>query len=399
MTAEDEVRATLGRGQSSKLPWVVGLGGLAAAVGMAGLLWMPRGGKAASDFHTAPVERGDLEVTVTAVGKLQPLDEVTISSELSGIVREVYVAANDQVTAGQVLAELDTQVLTAQARQSHAQVEAMQASLQQALVNLEQAQLTYERNKSLAASGAVSQANLDQARTSYEASVAAVGLAQAQLRQARASDEAAHTNLGKAQVVSPIDGVVLERNVEPGQAVVSALQAATMFRVARDLSRMMVEVELDEADVGRIKAGQRADFTVAAYSDRVFDASVEKVDLAPMSSATDVVTYGAELHLDNPDQALRPGMTATVAIATEAFEDVVLVPNAALRLEPEGDDLPPPVPREGRRVGRVWTLVDGELEPVEVMPLATDGRMTAIEGHLNPGEAVVVRVDDAKKRK
>ncbi len=347
-------------------------------------------------FQTQPVERGDLTVTVTAVGKLQPLDEVTISSELSGIVRRVLVDTNDTVAEGQVLAELDTEVLTAQARQSHATVEASSASLQQALVTVKANEVAYRRAEGLATAGAGSQASLDQAKATYETSVAAVALAEAQLRQARASDEAAHINLGKAQVVSPIDGVVLERNVEPGQAVVSALQAATMFRVARDLSRMTVEVELDEADVGRIQPGQAADFTVATYSDRVFDAVVEKVDLAPLSSA-EVVTYGAELRLDNADLALRPGMTATVAITTESFEDHVLVPNAALRFEPDDNTLRPPEPREGRRVARVWVLQDGAPEPVEVLPIATDGRLTAVEGHLNPGEPVILRAVEAKR--
>lgn len=319
-TTADDVHATLGAGKRpSRAPWFIG-GGLVLLVAAGGSWWMLQGAKPQGDrYHTQPVELGDLKVTVTAVGKLQPLDEVTISSELSGIVRAVHVDTNDRVAAGQVLAELDTQVLTAQARQSHAQVEASHASLQQALVSVDAQKLAFDRTKSLADKGAASQASLDQARASYETAVAAVALAEAQLRQARASDEAAHTNLGKAQVVSPIDGVVLERNVEPGQAVVSALQAATMFRVARDLDRMMVEVELDEADVGRIHQGQVADFTVAAYPDRVFDARVEKVDLAPVDSLTEVVSYGAELHLANPDQVLRPGMTATVAIATEAY--------------------------------------------------------------------------------
>lgn len=398
-TTADDVQATLGAGKRpSRAPWFIG-GALVLLVAAGGSWWMLQGAKPQGDrYHTQPVELGDLRVTVTAVGKLQPLDEVIISSELSGIVRAVHVDTNDRVAAGQVLAELDTQVLTAQARQSHAQVEASQASLQQALVNVDAQKLAFDRAKSLTEKGAASQASLDQARASYETAVASVALAEAQLRQARASDEAAHTNLGKAQVVSPIDGVVLERNVEPGQAVVSALQAATMFRVARDLDRMMVEVELDEADVGRIHQGQAADFTVAAYPDRVFDARVEKVDLAPVDALTEVVSYGAELHLANPDQVLRPGMTATVAIATEAYEDVVLVPNAALRFAPEGDELPPPAPREGRRVARVWTLVDGELEPVEVLPVATDGRLTAIDAHLNPGEVVVVRARESKGR-
>jgi HlyD family secretion protein len=345
------------------------------------------------------VSRGNLAVTVTAVGKLQPLDEVLVSSELSGIVRHVYVDANDAVVEGQVLAELDTQILTAQARQSHAQVEAGEASMRQAYANVKAAQLERGRAEQLFEKRAIGQAQLDQTRTSHEVAVASLALAEAQVRQARASDEAAHTNLTKARIVSPIDGVVLERNVEPGQAVVSALQAATLFRVARDLSRMKVEVEVDEADVGRIEPGQAADFTVAAFSDRVFDARVEKVDLAPIG-ASDVVTYAAHLHLENPELALRPGMTATAAIATEAYDGVLLIPNSALRFEPPDSSLPPPESREGRRVARVWTLAeDGELRAVEVLPVATDGRRTAIEdGPLAEGDPLVTAVKEKKRR-
>jgi HlyD family secretion protein len=377
--------------------WVVGGVVVAAAAATAAVAFWPDGSAKPTRFDTRLVERGALTITVTAVGKLQPLDEVIISSELSGIVRAVHVHANDEVTAGQVLAELDTQILTAQAQQSHAQVAAMDATLTQALVAAKGAEQTYRSDQTLVATGATSRASLDRTRTAYESAVAGVALAEAQLRQARASDEAAHTNLGKARVVSPIDGIVLERNVEPGQAVVSALQAATMFRVARDLSRMTVEVELDEADVGRIRPGQSADFTVAAFSDRLFEARVEKVDLAPLDAA-DVVTYGAELRLDNPDFALRPGMTATVAIETGTYDDALLVPNAALRFTPEGSALPAPEAREGRRVARVWTLVDDEPEPIEVVAVATDGRLTVIEGPLNVGEPVILGLTEVKSR-
>ncbi|MCB9679445.1 MAG: efflux RND transporter periplasmic adaptor subunit [Alphaproteobacteria bacterium] len=398
LASDDDVRKTLenrgGRGRG----FALGALGLALLVG---LVWWayPRGARDTGGFETKDVERGQLALTVTAVGKLEPLDEVSVSSELSGIVRQVYVEANDTVHAGQVLAELDTQVLTAQARQSHAQVDAGDASVRQALANVNAAKVERDRAKDLIAKNAISQAAYDQARTSHEVAVASLALAEAQLRQARASDDAAHTNLEKARIVSPIDGVVLERNVEPGQAVVSALQAATLFRVARDLSKMKVEVEVDEADVGRIEPGQSADFTVAAFTDRVFDAHVEKVDLAPVA-ATDVVTYAAHLTLENPDLVLRPGMTATASIATESFDEVLLVPNSALRFEPPKSELAPPEPREGRRVARVWIVGDdGEPRAVEVLPLATDGRHTVIEeGPLTEGDVVITGVVEKTRR-
>jgi HlyD family secretion protein len=389
--SDDDVRATLEGSRRGR--WRTGFGvGLVLLV-LGGAMYMSLGPvpkRTPEGYETQSVERDDLSVTVTAVGKVQPLDEVSVSSELSGIVRHVHVDTNDPVQAGQLLAELDTQILTAQARQSHAAVEAQQAALRQALAQVEAARVERERVEILGSRGAVSQAAVDQARTNHEVAVASLALAEAQLRQARASDDAAHTNLEKAQIVSPIDGIVLERNVEAGQAVVSSLQAATLFRVARDLSRMKVEVEVDEADVGRIEPGQTADFTVAAFSDRVFDAVVHKVALAPISN-TNVVSYEAELHLDNPDGVLRPGMTATASIATETYPDALVVPNAALRFSPPGDDTASPEAREGRRVARVWTVDDeGELRAVEVLPVSTNGRHTVIEeGPLQEGALVV----------
>lgn len=388
LTTDAEVRASLT--QSSGGGWRWGLV-LVAVLGLAGGAWAlwPRSANSSDTWETRPIARGDLSLTVTAVGKLRPVDEVSISSELSGIVRHVYVDANDPVTAGQVLAELDTAILEAQRRQTHAQVDAADATAQQALVNVRATKTDFDRAQELFASGASSQAALDQASTAHQVAVANLALAEAQLRQSRAADHAARTNLEKARILAPIDGVVLERNVEPGQAVVSSLQAATLFTVARDLSKMTVEVDIDEADVGRIEPGQEADFTVAAFTDRVFDARVENVDLAP-SSSTGVVTYKADLRVDNPDLELRPGMTATAAIRTQTYEDVLLVPNAALRFEPAGANLDAPEPREGRRVGRVFLSTGGEPHAVEVMPVATDGRRTAIEeGPLTEGEALV----------
>ncbi|MCA9567177.1 MAG: efflux RND transporter periplasmic adaptor subunit [Myxococcales bacterium] len=378
MADEAEVRKTLEVRRSRVGLWI---GGVALVALVAGGLWLRASRHdVGAPWETAGVERGELSVRVTAVGRVQPVDEVSIGSELSGIVADVRVDTNDTVRAGQILATLDADVLEAQAAQSHAAVDAAEATARQARVRVE----------ALQARGAASAEARDLAVTDYKVAVAALALAEAQLEQSRAADAAARTNLEKAKITSPIDGVVLERNVEAGQAVVSSLQAATLFRVARDLTHMRVEVEVDEADVGRIEAGQQADFTVAAHRDRVFPAVVSKVDLAPVAS-TDVVQYGAELRVDNPDGALRPGMTATASIETRTFSDVLLVPNAALRFAPPGVDLEAPRPIEGRRVERVWTWDGEQPVPHEVLPISTDGRRTAIEaGALEEGAVVVV---------
>lgn len=360
--------------------WIVLLAGLAL---IGGGVWAWQAGRAeraaeAAERETAPVTRGDLSVTITAVGTLQPRNVVSVGSELSGVVATVHAEANDTVAAGAPLADLDTSLLHAQAEQTGAAVRAAEASVTQARVNLHAAKRELERVRGLVAATAAAQGELDSAETTAAQAESSLQLALAQLAQARAAASASATNLRKAHIVSPIAGVVLERNVEPGQAVVSALQATTLFKVAEDLRHMELSVAIDEADVGQVLVGQRADFTVAAWPDRVFAAEVTKVHLSP-DAGQQVVTYAAELSVENPDLVLLPGMTATVKVVARSWDDALLVPNAALRYTPPGDSSPPPAPREGRRYARVWIPEGDGARPVEVLPLATDGRHTVVE--------------------
>lgn len=389
--ADPEVVRTLGLDQQGgqrrrRWPWIVAIAAVVVVVIAAWFLF-PRG-QGAWTYDTAEATRGELTVTVTAVGVLEPVNTVDVSSELSGIVESVEVDANDTVKSGQILARLDTSMLRAQLDQARATVRAGAASLDQARINVDATQSDLERARTLSASGAIAPATLEASETAQRQAVAAVALAEAQLQQTRASLSAAESNLDKATILAPIDGVVLERNIEPGQAVVSALQAATLFRVAEDLHRMGVDVEVDEADIGRVVVGQRATFSVAAYPERVFDAVVHKVHLAPRAGQQ-VVTYQATLHLQNEDQALFPGMTATALIVADTLSDVVLVPNAALRFTPpDAAELPPPTTRDGRRHARVWTLEDGAVAALEIVPVATDGVNTSVEG-VEPGTVLV----------
>lgn len=346
-------------------------------------------------YETLPVTRGTLLIKVTAVGSIEPSNAVAVSSELSGIVAKVHVSENDEVEAGQVLAELDTDLLEAQARQSQASVHASEATVAQSRATMEGASVDLSRAEQLHDKGAISAAEFDRARTAHRQAVAGFALAEAQLEQARASALAAKANLSKTRIVSPIAGVVLERSVEEGQAVVSSLQAATLFRVAEDLRKMTLDVEVDEADIGRIKAGQQADFTVSAYPERVFDAEVTKVHLAPVDSS-DVVTYLATLSVDNPGLELLPGMTATASITAERLEDALLVPNQALRFEPPEGSEPQPEPVDGRRRARVYAL-DGDAVPILVFPGASDGRHTVVEGQVYEGQELVIAAERTRR--
>lgn len=387
-----EVAEHLGVGRASKRRWWwLGLTVALLAGGTATAVLWPR--TADWVYETAPLTRGTLTVEITAIGTLEPLHTVEIGSEISGVVSQVYVETNDTVTAGQVLAELDRALLESELRRTRAAFKAAQAATVQARLNADAAARDLVDTRSLHAARAVSDVALEQAQTASRLAVAGVALAAAQADQANAAMASAQTQLDRTTITTPLSGVVLARNVDPGQAVVSSLQAAVLFEVAERLDHMSVDVEIDEADIGQVRAGQTADFTVAAWPDRVFSAVVHKVEMAP-GAGSQVVTYIACLHLDNPDALLRPGMTATARIQTATWEDALLVPNAALRWAPEAQaDLPPPAPRDGKRVQRVWRLADpgGEPEPVEIVLSATDGRDSLVlEGDVAAGDLLAI---------
>jgi HlyD family secretion protein len=395
----EEVAAALGVGQPKRRRgWWIG-GGVVVLIGIVGSFLALRGGEDEVSWQTAEVAVDDLDIRVTAIGTLEPLHAVDVSSETSGTVARVHADTNDRVTAGQVLAELDTALLDAELRRTRAAWRSAEASLVQARVSADAAQTELQRTRQLHGSAVVSQSALDQAQTTYDQAVAAVAVAEAATEQARAVHASTQLQRSRATILSPIDGVVLARDVEPGQAVVSSLQAARLFQVAEGLERMSVDVEIDEADIGQVHEGQTADFTVAAWPDRVFDAVVHKVELAPRLT-TGVVTYIACLHLDNPDGLLRPGMTATARIQTRTWEQALLLPDAALRFAPpEAAALPPPATSDGRQVQRVWRLGLLDPEPVEVVVGASDGvRSVVLEGELSAGDDLLIGMDEPRGR-
>mgnify|MGYP000716195279 CR=1 FL=1 len=315
--------------------------------------------------------RGDLVVEVTAVGTLQPVDSVEVGSDLTGEIAEVLVEANDLVQAGQVLARIEPRPFEIAVAEARSAVASARASVAQAEANLDLARREHDRTAALVERQAATRMELENAASKLRIQSAVRDSARAQLAQARSSLERAGENLEDTVIVSPIDGVVLQRSVSPGQTVVSAMSATTLFEVSTDLSRLQAEVDIDEADVAQVEPGQPTRFSVAAWPDRTFDATVARVDLSP--DLTSAVVYVAELHLDNPDGALRPGMTATASIESARFEEAVLVPSAALRFEPTLDAAP------SGMGPHVWTLAgDWQALPVDV--LGADGQWTAVEG-------------------
>jgi HlyD family secretion protein len=397
--------------------WLV-LGG--AAVLLPSLALLLRGGSAPVTYRTEPARRGTLTVVVSATGTLHPTNQVDVGSELSGVVRSVEVTYNQQVVKGAVLARLDTTKLEAQAAQHRAALASAQAKVTLARATVEESRLQLERLEQVheRSGGKVpAQAELDAAVASLERARAELASAQSSVTQARATLDATVVDLTKAVVRSPVNGVILKRSIEPGQTVAATLEAPVLFTVAEDLRRMELRVDVDEADVGRVKAGQPARFTVDAFPDRTFSAQVAQVRLGA-TTTSGVVTYTAVLAVDNDDLALFPGMTATAEVVVERDEDALLVPVAALRFTPprpaaaqerSGNLIarlmprPPPPPSKvgGERTApaagvQVHVVRSGELVAVPVTTGSSDGQVTRITGgDLAPGTEVVVAATEA----
>ncbi|WP_305909122.1 efflux RND transporter periplasmic adaptor subunit [Methylomarinum sp. Ch1-1] len=363
-------------------------------------------------YQTDKVTRGDLQVTVSATGTLAPLKEVDVGIEVSGTIKSVEADYNDRVEVGQVLAILDTTRLEAQALQSKAALASARAKVQlaQATVREAKAQLAKQRHVHELSGGKVpSQYDLDAARATLDRARADLAAAKAAVTQAQGTLDVNLTDLTKAVVKSPINGVVLARSVEPGQTVASQFEAPVLFTLAEDLTQMELQVDVDEADVGLVKPGQPAHFTVDAYPDRDFPAEIVQVRYGS-ETVDGVVTYKAVLRVDNAELTLRPGMTATALITVEQKNDVLLVANRVLRFTPpvqkEANDNGGllgsllPHPRRSRssrppqastgKMQQVWTLRDSDLTPITITKGATNGIVTEIvAGDIEVGAELV----------
>jgi len=410
-------QARHGGGRRRALKWIVVLLllGLAAWVAVSLFSSSP----AQYTYQSADARRGDLTVSVTATGTLQPVNQVDVGTEISGTVESVDVDYNDRVKRGQVLATLNTDQLSAKLRQSQAALELARANVQNAQATVLETRTKLNRLKTLSAKGMASRDDLDSAVAAFTRATAAVEVAKAQVTQAQAQVDADRTALAKAQIRSPIDGIVLQRQVEPGQTVAASLQTPVLFTVAESLAQMELDVAVDEADVGHVKEGQKASFTVDAFPGRTFPAVIDQVRFAPQT-VQGVVTYQTVLAVDNSDLTLRPGMTATVDIVVGDYPNVLLVPNAALRFTPpatqtassSGGSLfsrlfprprhSTPANREpgaaGARTQRVWTLRDGQPVAITIQVGATDGQMTQVlSGDVQPGMALLTDVTRTTK--
>lgn len=362
------------------------------------------------------VSRGDIRATVSTTGTIQPTNEVDVGSELSGTVDEVLVDYNSPVKKGQLLAKLNTDTLKAQVLQTRAALKVAKAGVIEAEASLQEAKAEYDRLvevRKLSGGKLPSKADFISANAANQRAQAAKTTAQAQVEQAQANLDQDLTDLSKANIVSPINGVVLERSIEPGQTVAAAMSAPVLFTLAEDLTKMELEADVDEADVGQVATGQTATFTVDAYPNQEFPATITQVRYG--SETTDgVVTYTSLLEVSNQDLKLRPGMTATASILVKEKKNVLKIPMAALRFNPEligkakeskgiieSLSFRPPrskseIIKTGEDDGykRVWHMVNGKPEPIKIKIGDSDGGLVEVtEGDLQEGQSIITGVE------
>ncbi len=375
------------------------------------IFFLKRNSGSSIKYITQKVKRGDLVITVTATGNLQPLNKVEIGVEVSGTIEKIYVDYNDHVKKGQILARLDLSKFEAQVYRAEARLKAAQAELKKAEAELQLAKIRIRRLKRayrLSHGKVPSKEEIDEAEAKLKIAEAKVESAKAEIFAAKADLKYYRTELSKAIIYSPIDGIVLAKHVEEGQTVAARFQTPVLFTLAEDLRKMELHVDIDEADIGKVKVGQLAEFTVDAYPEKVFRAKVKEVRFFP-KIVEGVVTYEAILEVDNPDLLLRPGMTATAKIIVKQIKDAILIPNKALRFRM------PRIKKEKRKKSflsmiiphpplrsevfkeekkdRIWILKNGRPVEVSIKTGETDGIVTQVlSDNIKPGTEVIVGI-------
>jgi HlyD family secretion protein len=371
-----------------------------------------------SPYVTVPVQRGNVTQVVSSTGTLQAVVTVLVGSQISGTIDKLFADFNTKVKAGQVVAQLNQDKFKAAVDQARANLLAAESNLAKAKVSVVDAQRTLERNRELRKRDIMAQSELDAAQTAYDGALAQLEVNKAQSAQAQAGLNQATVDLNNTVIRSPVDGIVISRSVDVGQTVAASLQAPTLFTIANDLAKMEVHTNVDEADVGNVTEGQEVSFTVDAFPTRRFRGRVHQVRNAPIA-VQNVVTYDAVVRIDNKELLLKPGMTANVQFLVNRKEDVLTIPNMAIRFKPpdqknEAQELlrqeqsraAPTVGAKktsrspggagggggGRRIS-IYLLRNGQAQPVEVQLGITDGSKTELrEGELKENDPVIIGV-------
>jgi HlyD family secretion protein len=345
-----------------------------------------RGKGSETQYKTEKIGRGDIVMAVTATGTVNPVTTVLVGTQVSGTIKEIYVDYNSPVKKGQLIARIDPALFEAQVKQAKANLLSAKANREKAEATLIDAKRTRDRNKELFTKNLIARSELDTAETNYETASASVSAATSQIAQTEAALAVAETNLRYTNIISPVGGIVVSRNVDVGQTVAASFQTPTLFNIAQDLTKMQIDTNVDKSDIGKIKGGQEVEFSVDAYSDMTFKGKVWQVRNAPIT-VQNVVTYDVVVQVDNPELKLKPGMTANVSILVSTKKDVVKIPNAALRFKPSEK-----VAQTSDKKGTgIWVTEKATPKRIPVVLGISDGNYTElVSGDLREGQEVIV---------
>lgn len=370
-----------------------------AALSVAGLaVWffLLRESNQAVKYKTAKIEKGPIESKVSATGTLNAVVTVQVGSQVSGTIKELYADFNSAVKKDQVITRLDQKTFIAQRDQAKANLINARANVEKSNADLIDKKQKFDRVSKLHKEGLIAQSDRDSAEAAYLSSEAQLKSAEAQVEQYKASLELAEVNLDYTVIKSPVDGIVISRNVDIGQTVAASFQTPTLFTIAKDLTKMQVNTNVDEADIGAVRVGQEATFTVDAYPELIFKGVVSQIRNAPII-VQNVVTYDVIIEVANKEMKLKPGMTANVSIVTYHRDDVLKVSNAALRFKPAEDNSLKQAKEE--KGVKVWLLNNDQIKPIYIKTGASDGNYTeVIEGDLKEGDEMVIDMTEKKNK-
>jgi HlyD family secretion protein len=339
-------------------------------------------------FKTEKITKGDIEATVTATGTVNAVTTVLVGTQVSGTIKQIYVDFNSPVKQGQLIAQIDPSTFEAQVQQARANLLSAKANVEKAEASLLDAKRTMERNRELFSKDLIARSDLDTSETNYDAAKAQASAAKAQVAQTEAALEYAATNLRYTRIQSPVHGIVVSRNVDVGQTVAASFQTPTLFNIAQDLTKMQIDTNVGEADIGKVNVKQDVEFTVDAYPDITFKGRVSQVRNAPIT-VQNVVTYDVVIYVDNPEFKLKPGMTANVSIIISSKKDVLKIPNAALRFRPS-EAIKNKVTTQPKGPS-IWIVENNKPKRVKVETGISDGNYTeVVSGEINEGQEVIV---------
>ncbi len=342
-------------------------------------------------YRTDPVTRGDIQQAVTATGTVNAVTNVQVGTQVSGTIKTLYVDFNSRVKKGQLIAQIDPSTFESQVQQAQANLLSAQANLEKAQTALANDKKTFDRNTELLSKNLIAQSDLDTAETNYQSDKAQVASAKALIEQAKASLDYAKQNLAYTRIVSPVDGVVISRNVDVGQTVAASFQTPTLFAIAQDLTKMQIDTNVAESDIGGVKLGQEVDFTVDAYPDTTFKGKVWQIRQAPIT-VQNVVTYDVVIQVNNRDLKLMPGMTANASIVIQTRQNVLRITNAALRFRFSDKPAGTGSAGAGEKKGpAVWVLENNKPKRIGITPGISDGNYTeVVSGDLKENQQTIV---------